>query len=195
MNTKSSTEGELVAVNDVLPQILWTKYFLEAQGYGSTDAIVFQDNHSAMLLENNGRASSSKRTRHLNIRYFFIHDRIEAKEVRVEYCGTDDMVADFFSKPLQGAQFKKFRDFIMNVPSAVSLFQVDPSLTVYEDHRSVLEPENPDDGWTVHVKKRREKQSRGFNSNDQNGHTELNKSVKNKEKVEKQGSIQKLTLK
>jgi len=74
LNTKSSTEGELVAVNDVMPQILWTRYFLEAQGYQAKDAIVYQDNQSTILLAKNGRASSSKRTRHINIRYFFVTD-------------------------------------------------------------------------------------------------------------------------
>jgi hypothetical protein len=55
MNTKSSTEAELVGANDVLPQILWTQYFLEAQGYG-TDNILYQDNQSTMKLEQNGKA-------------------------------------------------------------------------------------------------------------------------------------------
>ena len=75
---------------------------------------VNQDNQSAMLLENNGRKSSGKRTRHINIRYFFITDRIEQGEIRVQYCPTDDMIGDFFTKPLQGAKFRKFRDIIMN---------------------------------------------------------------------------------
>ena len=58
INTKSSTEGELVGVNDVMPQILWTRYFImEAQGYNIKDTVVYQDNQSAILLENNGRAS------------------------------------------------------------------------------------------------------------------------------------------
>jgi hypothetical protein len=65
LNTKSSTEAELVGVNDVMPQILWTRYFLEAQGYGVEDSLVYQDNQSAILLEKNGRASSGKRTRHI----------------------------------------------------------------------------------------------------------------------------------
>jgi hypothetical protein len=47
MNTKSSTEAELVGINDVLPQALWTKYFLEAQGYG-TNNLMYQDNQSTM---------------------------------------------------------------------------------------------------------------------------------------------------
>jgi hypothetical protein len=53
LSTKSSMEGELVRVKDVMPQVLWTCYFLEAQGYGVRDSIVYQDTNqqSAILLE------------------------------------------------------------------------------------------------------------------------------------------------
>ena len=54
--------------------ILWTRYFLEAQGYGVDDMIIYQYNKSAMLLEQNGQASSTQWTQHLNIRYFFVSD-------------------------------------------------------------------------------------------------------------------------
>jgi hypothetical protein len=115
INTKSSTEAELVGVDDNMAQVLWTRYFLGAQGYDVRDNKMYQDNQSTMLLENNGRASSSKRTRHINVRYFFVTDRIKNEEVSVEYCPTGDMVGDFFTKPLQGCQFRKFRNIIMNV--------------------------------------------------------------------------------
>ena len=49
INTKSSTKAELVAVNDVMPLILWTQYFLEAQGYEVHENKVFQDNQSTIL--------------------------------------------------------------------------------------------------------------------------------------------------
>jgi hypothetical protein len=131
INTKSSTEAELVGVAEVLPQILWTQYFLHAQGYGEEPCTIYQDNKSAILLEENGRASSSKRTRHINVRYYFVTDRIKNGEIKIEYCPTEQMMADFFTKPLQGVLFTKFRDFIMNV---------DPSsTTVTEDQRSVLD--------------------------------------------------------
>ena len=152
LNTKSSTEAELVGVNDVLPQVLWTRYFLQEQGYGCADAVIYQDNKSAILLENNGRASSSKRTRHINIRYYFVTDRIKQKEVRVDYCPTEDMIADFFTKPLQGAKFTSFRDFILNISpdDEITLCNVGMlSLAPYSahgcclaqssNHRSVLE--------------------------------------------------------
>jgi hypothetical protein len=66
---------------------------------------------------------------HINIRYFFVTDRVKSGEVSIDYCPTDDMIADFFTKPLQGTKFRKFRDIIMNV---------DPMTTNHQDHRSVL---------------------------------------------------------
>jgi hypothetical protein len=80
LNTKSSTEAELVGVNDIIPQALWTRYFLEAQGYGVNESIIYQDNKSTILLAENGKASSGKQTRHINIRYFL--SRIEWHLVR-----------------------------------------------------------------------------------------------------------------
>jgi hypothetical protein len=68
-----------------------------------------------MFLEKNGRASSSKRTRHMNLRYFFIKDQIDNKDLVIEHCPTGEMLVDFFTKPLQGQLFFKFRDAIMNI--------------------------------------------------------------------------------
>jgi hypothetical protein len=79
INTRSLTEAELVAANDVMVQLLWTQHFLREQGYSSTETRLYQDNQSAILLEKNGCGSSSKRLRHLNIRYFFITDRVGKK--------------------------------------------------------------------------------------------------------------------
>ena len=77
LNTRSSTEAELVGADDASQMILWTKLFLEAQGYKVLENILYQDDKSAILLESNGRRSSSKRTRALNIRYFFLTDQVE----------------------------------------------------------------------------------------------------------------------
>jgi hypothetical protein len=113
LNTNSSTESEVVGTHDVMPQVLWTLYFLEAQGYKIDDNILYQDNKSSILLETNGRGSSGQRTRHMNVRYFFIADRVKSKEIRIEYCPTGIMLADYFTKPLQGVLFRKLRDMIM----------------------------------------------------------------------------------
>jgi hypothetical protein len=128
--TKSSTVAELVGVSNVLPQVIWTRNFLLSQGYEVRDSVVFQDNKSAILLEENGRMSSGKRPRHINIRHFFITDWVADKEVSIQYCPTSDMVSDFFTKPLQGALFQKLRSIIMNNDS--------PGHD-HGNHRSVLE--------------------------------------------------------
>jgi hypothetical protein len=113
MNVRSSTEGELVAVDDAATMILWTKLFLEAQGYEVEKNIVYQDNKSAILLETNGKKSLGKQTRALNICYFFNTNQVEKENVQIEHCGTDNMVGDFFTKPLQGKKFQRFRNNIL----------------------------------------------------------------------------------
>ena len=113
LNTRSSTEAEVVATYDALPMILWTRYFLKEQGYEISESILFQDNMSAELLEKNGKASSGKRTRHMNIRFFFIKDHV-GKSITIKHCPTEEMIGDFYTKPLQGSQFIKFRNLIMN---------------------------------------------------------------------------------
>ena len=113
LNTRSSTESELVGPDDLSTMILWTRLFMKAQGYEITHNILYQDNKSTILLEQNGKRSSSKCTRALNIRYFFITDQIKKGNLIVEYCSTTEMIAEFFSKPLQGTLFRKFRKSIM----------------------------------------------------------------------------------
>ena len=118
LNAKSSTEAEIIGADDFMPAICWTRYFMLAQGYDVLDNVLFQDNKSAMLLEKNGKASSSKRTKHIHIRYFFITDRIAQGELSVGWCPTGDMIGDFMTKPLQGVLFTKFRNQIMGLVSA-----------------------------------------------------------------------------
>ena len=127
---RSSTEAELIGVHDVLPQILWTRHFMLKQGWPVLDTFLYQDNTSAMLLEKNGRASSTKRTRHINLRYFYIKDRVDSKDIVIEHCPTKVMWGDFFTKPLQGDLFRKMRDKVMNI-NPTSMYHS-------SNHRSVL---------------------------------------------------------
>jgi hypothetical protein len=95
LNSKSSTIAELIGVSDIIGPVLWLKNFMEAQGYEIRRNIIYQDNMSTMLLEKNGKHSSGKNTRHIDIRYFFITDCIQKGLVMVEYCTTEEMIADF----------------------------------------------------------------------------------------------------
>ena len=113
-NARSSTEAELIGVDDIISSVLWTKLFMEAQGLEIEHNIIYQDNKSTILLATNGRESAGKRLRHLNIKYFYVTDKIQNKEVEIKYCPTDDMIGDYNTKPLQGSKFVKFKKSIMN---------------------------------------------------------------------------------
>ena len=60
LNTKISTEAELIRADDTMTQMLWKTYFLEAQGYGIEENTLYQDNMSAILLEKNWKEYSTK---------------------------------------------------------------------------------------------------------------------------------------
>jgi hypothetical protein len=113
LNTRSSTESELVGVDDVATMVLWTKLFMEAQGHQINQNIIYQDNRSAILLETNGKKSAGKRSRALNIRYFFITDQVEKGNIEIRYCPTEQMIADYHTKPLKGSKFDEFRTMIL----------------------------------------------------------------------------------
>ena len=55
-----------------------------------------------------------KRYHHTNIRYLFVTDRLAAGDINIKYCPTEKMVADFYTKPLQGKLFRMFRNLILN---------------------------------------------------------------------------------
>jgi hypothetical protein len=117
VNTRSSTEAELIAVDDILSTIQWTKMFLMEQGYDLKTEIK-EDNKSTMLLMKNGRLSSGKRTKHLDVRYFYAKDLIDRGILQVTHSVSEQIIADFFTKPLQGRRFEILRDVILNVHSS-----------------------------------------------------------------------------
>jgi hypothetical protein len=111
--SRSSTIQELVAVNEMMSDILWTGLFMKEQNIKVTDNILYQDNKSAILLEKNGWVSSSKHTKHIETRYYYVADRIAKYDLTVVCCHTKKMIADYLTKPLQGKMFIKFRNLLM----------------------------------------------------------------------------------
>ena len=87
--------------------------FLKCQGYKLKENVLFQDNMSSIRMEKNDRQSCTGNSRHINIRYFFAKDRVDKGEINIRHCPTGKMLADYFTKPLQGKLFGVFCDVIM----------------------------------------------------------------------------------
>ena len=111
-NGVSSTESELLSVSEALPQIIYTKEFLEEILNCNVPAVLMQDNTSTIRLIEAGRPLS-ERTRHINIRFFYVHQYVSSGILKIQHCPTKSMRADGFTKPLQGKEFIEFRDYIL----------------------------------------------------------------------------------
>ena len=102
-----------------------TIFFTFIIGYKIKGNTLFQDNQAAMRILKNGKASSGQKTKHMDARYFFIKDRCESEGIEIKYCPTEIMIADFFTKLLQGNLFRKFRDVILGYVHIRTLFHDD----------------------------------------------------------------------
>jgi hypothetical protein len=111
--TKSSTEAELVALSDSATHALHLRNFMMAQGYHMGPATIYQDNLSCMALVRRG-GPGSERSRHINIRYFWVQERVNSGELEVVHLGTEKMFANCLTKPVQGAQFACERKGLTN---------------------------------------------------------------------------------
>ena len=84
-----------------------------------------QDNSSSIRLEANGKRSSTKRTRHLIIRYFYVTDKVRSGNVVIVYHPTQKLVGDYLTKPLNGTPFKNHRNTIMGInDEAIKYYKV-----------------------------------------------------------------------
>ena len=112
--TKSSTEAELVCASDSGNQVLHLRQFLINQGYPPMPAVMFQDNMSTIALIEKGM-STSTRSRHINVRYFWLRERIDEQEISIVHIGTKCMgSANILTKPVMGAQFEEERMQLTN---------------------------------------------------------------------------------
>jgi len=123
--SKSSTAAELIALSDGIDYAVWAQEFMRSQGYAMKPIVVYQDNKSTIILAEKGK-STNQRTRHINIRYYAIKDLIERGEAIVEYKPTEEMAADYLTKPLQGRQFVSARNFIMGMSEVEPVTLVPP---------------------------------------------------------------------
>ena len=114
LNTRSSTESELVATDEGVLHLLWLILVLDFLGYPSRPVTVFQDNKSTMRVCQTGQ-SKSGRLKHMVVRYDFIHGQQEANNITFEYIKSADMLADILSKPVDNGTFLRLRKRLLNL--------------------------------------------------------------------------------
>jgi hypothetical protein len=118
INTKSSTEAELVGVDDAMIFVVWVQLFMGEQmktvSKGSAlskfmhETVILQDNTSTIQLEKNRKQS-------INIQYFYVTSKVKNGDVRIVYCPTKEMVSNYLNKPQQGSLFRTHRNSIMGI--------------------------------------------------------------------------------
>ena len=111
--TKSSTEAELVALSDMASQAIHVRGFVSEQGHPMGPAVIHQDNMSCMALMKKG-GPCSERSRHIAIRRFWLKERSDLGEVKLEHLGTAEMYANVLTKPVVGEQFLTERQGLTN---------------------------------------------------------------------------------
>ena len=158
INVRSSTEAKMVGVDDFLAKILWVHRFMESQG-GRLKNDFLQDNKSSILLCTKGRGSLGKWSRAMNVRYFAIKDHVDRGEIKIMHCGTEKIIGDFFSKPLQGKRFNVFRNLILGMRGSDSGSQppkipCGPDSAVQERPRSIAPPSDSIKNFEKPLRKR-----------------------------------------
>ncbi|GKD71747.1 retrovirus-related pol polyprotein from transposon TNT 1-94, partial [Tanacetum coccineum] len=100
----STTEAEYMALTEAVKESIWLKGLLIELGVNLRSVVVNCDNQSAIHLSRN--AMFHERTKHINVRYHFIREIVESKEIEVAKIGTKDNAADAFTKVVPGLKFK-----------------------------------------------------------------------------------------
>jgi hypothetical protein len=126
----STGEGELVAGSHAGRIMVYETAVREAMGAPlALPRILQQDSTAAIAMENNYMSTSM--TKHIRVKYLFLRDLVLRKEVNVVYCPTAELLADFFTKPLDRVTFLYFRDQMMVVlPDAILAKRNIPNMDV-----------------------------------------------------------------
>lgn len=107
----STTESEYMAASDAAKEILWLKQFLLDINEPQKSVTLNIDNQSAIKLIHN--PVFHKRSKHIDIKYNFIRENVEAKIIDIKYVESSRQLADFLTKALPVCKFNCIRDQVM----------------------------------------------------------------------------------
>ena len=109
----SSIEAEYIAAKSAVCEVVWLRSLLvEIHEVQAGATMIYCDNQSCIQIAKNPVFHA--RTKHIKIHYHYVREKVQAKEIELVYCSTEDQAADMFTKALSRDKFEKFRN-IMNV--------------------------------------------------------------------------------
>lgn len=118
--SRSSTEAEYRAVANTTSELAWIESLLREIGFSlAATPTLWCDNLSTTYLTSNPIFHS--RTKHLELDFHFVRERVAAKSLIVRYISTEDQVADVFTKPLSRHRFQVLRDKLAVFPKPPNL--------------------------------------------------------------------------
>jgi hypothetical protein len=103
----STVEVEYVTVGSCYAQLLWMRQTLKYYGYTMNHIPLLCDNENAIKIAYNPCKHS--RTKHIDIRHHFLRDYAIKGDIVISHVGTDDQLADIFTKPLDEKRFRELR--------------------------------------------------------------------------------------
>ena len=107
----STTEAEYMAAAHAAKEAIWLRQLMKDFNLEATEAtVLYEDNQGCIGLAKN--PISHGRTKHIDVRYHFVREKVESKEIELSYCPTEEMVADTFTKSLGRLKFEKMRNLL-----------------------------------------------------------------------------------
>ena len=106
VTAQSSTEAEFIGTNSVARDIVWCRMLLEELGFPQQGpTIVYEDNKSTIDLLSSAKYHA--KTKHIEVRYFYVKDQLASGILSFQYQPTVDMVSDVLTKPSSEALFHR----------------------------------------------------------------------------------------
>ena len=88
-------------------EVLFLRQLLKELGYKEGKTTILEDNQACISMSKN--PAQHARTKHIDVRYHFVRERIEQQELELDYVPTKDNTADMFTKGLDRKLFHKHR--------------------------------------------------------------------------------------
>jgi ribonuclease HI len=116
----STTEAEYIALSEAVREASWLRSMLEELGFSSTrPTTIFEDNQGCISISKNRR--TDKRTKHIDIKYHYVRDQVEEKNIILQYCPTDIMAADAMTKAVNAPKLNFCRERMGLVPAPTGM--------------------------------------------------------------------------